>query len=84
MEAWRATAPTKRVPVVEYYAEKVYSPSPKGYGWYVVGGPGSMLPGRSSFPEPSAYWDGGYYETLSEAKAACVAHLGGQLFDTKT
>ena len=88
MDAWTATAPTTRLPVVRYYAEKVWSPSPRGYGWYVTGGPGAaestpppvrtmMFPRRRS----PGYWDGGYYETLSEAKAACVSHLKDQLLN---
>lgn len=86
---WTATAPTTRLPVVKYYAEKVWSPSPKGYGWYVVGGPGaeSTPPPVRDFggaliaDKSPGYWDGGYYETLPEAKAACVSHLEDQLLN---
>lgn len=45
-------------PTGRYEIEKVYAPGPKGYGWYVTG------------PD----WDGGYSDSLTEAKAACNAH----------
>lgn len=45
--------------------EKVFSPAPKGYGWYVC--------------EPI---DGGYYDSLAEAKADCVRATERALIET--
>lgn len=41
-----------------YEVEKVYSPGPKGYGWYAT----------------SPNWDGGFFDSLTDAKAACSQH----------
>ena len=46
--------------------EKVFSPSRKGYGWYIA--------------EPI---DGGYHDSLVEAKADCQRHACDAMSGTK-
>jgi len=43
-----------------YIIEKVHQNSTKGYGWYVTNDQHS--------------WDGGYFNSLTDAKNACVKH----------
>ena len=48
-----------------YEIEKVWAPNSKGFGWYVTG------------PD----WDGGYRETLTEAKADAEKHYADVLWE---
>lgn len=58
MAEWKRVEGATAYQAGAYEIEQVWAPGPKGYGWYATG--------------PA--WDGGYYDSLTAAKADCKRH----------